>query len=109
MAQFPSRNIAKLSYKFRTLGLGYANMGTYLMVNGIPYDSPEALSICGAITSIIHMCSYSTSAEMAKELGPFPGYEKNKESMLRVIRNHKRAVFRAPDSEYEGLTQAYWD
>ena len=104
MAQFPSKSIAELSYKYRTLGLGYANMGTYLMVNGIPYDSPEALATCGAITSIIHMSSYSTSAEMAQELGAFPGYKKNKENMLRVIRNHRRAVFRAPDSEYEGLT-----
>ncbi len=104
MAQFPSKNIAELSHKFRTLGLGYANLGTYLMVNGIPYDSPEALGICGAITSIMHMSAYATSAEMAKELGTFPGYELNKENMLRVIRNHRRAAFRAPDSEYEGLT-----
>jgi len=104
MAQFPSKNIAKLSYDFRTLGLGYANLGTYLMVNGIPYDSPEALAICGAVTSIMHMTSYSTSAEMAKELGTFAGYERNKENMLRVLRNHRRATFRAPDSEYEGLT-----
>ena len=104
MAQFPSKNIAKLSYDFRTLGLGYANLGTYLMVNGIPYDSPEALAICGAVTSIMHMTSYSTSAEMAKELGTFAGYERNKENMLRVLRNHRRAAFRAPDSEYEGLT-----
>ena len=104
MAQFPSKNIAKLSYDFRTLGLGYANLGTYLMVNGIPYDSPEALAICGAVTSIMHMTSYSTSAEMAKELGTFTGYERNKENMLRVLRNHRRATFRAPDSEYEGLT-----
>lgn len=104
MAQFPSRNIADLSYEFRTLGLGYANMGTYLMVNGIPYDSAKALAICGAVTSIMHMTSYATSAEMAKELGTFSGYEKNKDNMLRVIRNHRRAAFRAPDSEYEGLT-----
>ena len=104
MAQFPSRNIAKLSYEFRTLGLGYANMGTYLMVNGIPYDSPEALSVCGAVTSIMHMTSYATSAEMAKELGTFSGYERNKVNMLRVVRNHRRASFRAPDSQYEGLT-----
>jgi ribonucleoside-diphosphate reductase alpha chain len=104
MAQFPSKNIAKLSYDFRTLGLGYANLGTYLMVNGIPYDSPEALAICGAVTSIMHMTSYSTSSEMAKELGTFAGYERNKENMLRVLRNHRRAAFRAPDSEYEGLT-----
>ncbi len=104
MAQFPSRNIADLSYEFRTLGLGYANMGTYLMVNGIPYDSAKALAVCGAVTSIMHMTSYATSAEMAKELGTFSGYEKNKDNMLRVIRNHRRAAFRAPDSEYEGLT-----
>ena len=104
MAQFPSKNIAKLSYDFRTLGLGYANLGTYLMVKGIPYDSPEALAICGAVTSIMHMTSYSTSAEMAKELGTFAGYERNKENMLRVLRNHRRAAFRAQDSEYEGLT-----
>ncbi len=104
MAQFPSKNIAELSHKFRTLGLGYANLGTYLMVNGIPYDSPEALGICGSITSIMHMTAYATSAEMAKELGTFPGYERNKENMLRIIRNHRRAAFRAPDSEYEGLT-----
>ncbi len=104
MAQFPSKNIAEFSHKFRTLGLGYANLGTYLLVNGIPYDSPEALGICGSITSIMHMTAYATSAEMAKELGTFPGYERNKDNMLRVIRNHRRAAFRAPDSEYEGLT-----
>ena len=65
MAQFPSRNIADLSYEFRTLGLGYANMGTYLMVNGIPYASATALAVCGAVTSIMHMSSNATSAEMA--------------------------------------------
>ena len=94
MAQFPSRRIAELSYRFRTLGLGYANLGTYLMVNGIPYDSKKALSICGAITAIMHMTSYATSAEMAKEHGAFDGFEENKESMMRVIRNHRRAAFR---------------
>ncbi|MGK5091695.1 vitamin B12-dependent ribonucleotide reductase [Deltaproteobacteria bacterium TL4] len=103
MAQFPSQRIAELSYEFRTLGLGYANMGTYLMVSGIPYHSQKATAICGAITAIMHMTSYATSAEMAKELGPFAGYERNKESMLRVIRNHRRAVYGVPDSEYEGL------
>ncbi|MBF0236172.1 MAG: adenosylcobalamin-dependent ribonucleoside-diphosphate reductase [SAR324 cluster bacterium] len=104
MAQFPSKRIAELSYEFRTLGLGYANMGTYLMVNGIPYDSKKAFAICGAITAIMHMTSYATSAEMAKELGPFPKYANNAENMLRVLRNHRRAVYRVPDSEYEGLT-----
>lgn len=104
MAQFPSKEIAELSYKFRTLGLGYANIGTLLMVQGIAYDSPEARAITGAITSIMHMTSYATSAEMAKELGAFAGYEKNKENMLRVIRNHRRAAYNVAPSEYEGLT-----
>lgn len=71
MAQFPSKNIAKLSYEYRTLGLGYANLGALLMVQGIPYDSPEALSMTGALTSILHMTSYATSAEMSKEFWTF--------------------------------------
>ena len=93
MAQFPSRQIAELSYEFRTLGLGYANLGTFLMVNGIPYDSEKARAICGAITCIMHMSAYAASAEMASELGPFPGYERNKDGMLRVLRNHRRAAY----------------
>lgn len=104
MAQFPSKEIAELSYEFRTLGLGYANIGTLLMVQGIPYDSKEAMAITGALTSIMHMTSYATSAEMASELGPFPGYERNKEHMLRVMRNHRRAAYNASPDEYEGLT-----
>ncbi len=104
MAQFPSKEIAELSYKFRTLGLGYANLGSLLMVMGIPYDSKEALSITGAISSIMHMTAYKTSAEMASELGAFPGYAKNREAMLRVIRNHRRAAYNSPSNEYEGLT-----
>jgi ribonucleoside-diphosphate reductase alpha chain len=104
MAQFPSKEIAELSYKFRTLGLGYANIGTLLMVQGIPYDSKEGMALCGAITAIMHMTSYATSAEMAKELGAFPGYENNKEHMLRVIRNHRRAAWNASPDDYEGLS-----
>lgn len=104
MAQFPSQKIAELSYKFRTLGLGYANLGSFLMVNGIPYDSKEGASICGAITAIMHMASYATSAEMASEQGPFPSYEKNKKHMLRVLRNHRRAAYNSDPSKYEGLT-----
>ncbi len=104
MAQFPSKEIAELSYRFRTLGLGYANLGSLLMVMGISYDSQEAMAITGAITAIMHMTSYATSAEMAKELGPFEGYERNKDQMLRVIRNHRRAAYNAPKEEYEGLT-----
>ncbi|SMO90176.1 vitamin B12-dependent ribonucleotide reductase [Gracilimonas mengyeensis] len=104
MAQFPSKEIADLSYKFRTLGLGYANIGAALMVQGLPYDSEEGASVAGALTATMHMTSYATSAEMAKELDPFEGYERNKEHMLRVIRNHRRAAYNADPEEYEGLT-----
>jgi len=104
MAQFPSQRIAELSYKFRTLGLGYANLGTWLMVSGIPYNSAQANAITGAVTAILTGVSYKTSAEMAAELGTFPGYEKNREHMLRVMRNHRRAAMNAPESEYEGLS-----
>ncbi len=106
MAQFPSQTIAQLSYKYRTLGLGYANLGTLLMVQGIPYDSPEGRAICGALTAILHCGAYATSAEMAQELGTYSGYERNKAHMLRVIRNHRRAAYNAPRDEYEGLSLA---
>ncbi len=104
MAQFPAKEIAKRSFDYRTLGLGYANLGTVLMVLGVPYESPEALAITGAITSMLCGESYAASAEMAREVGPFRAYERNREHMLRVIRNHRRASYNAPASEYEGLT-----
>lgn len=104
MAQFPSKEIAELSYIYRTLGLGYANLGAALMVQGVPYDSPEGCAIAGSLTSIIHMGAYATSAEMAGELGTFEGYERNKEHMLRVLRNHKRAAYNVDPGKYEGLT-----
>src|SRR5215472_14314045 len=92
MAQFPSREIAQLSYEFRTLGLGYANVGGLLMSSGIPYDSEAGRAICAALTAIMTGVAYATSAEMAGLLGAFPGYKKNREHMLRVIRNHRRAA-----------------
>jgi len=104
MAQFPSKEIAELSYDFRTLGLGYANIGTVLMQMGIPYTSEEGYAICGALTAILCGESYATSAEMAKVLGPFRKYEKNKKHMLKVIRNHRRAAYNASKNEYEDLT-----
>ena len=104
MASFPSREIAKKSYVFRTLGLGYANLGTVLMRAGIPYASDEGYAVCGALSSILCGESYATSAEMARELGPFEGYGRNRDAMLRVIRNHRRAAYGAQASEYEGLT-----
>ncbi len=103
MAQFPSKEVAQLSYEFRTLGLGYANLGSVLMVSGIPYDSNEARAIGGAITAIMTGISYKTSAEMASVLGTFPGYERNKKHMLRVMRNHRLAAYNSPASSYEGL------
>ena len=103
MAQFPSRRIAELSYEYRTLGLGYANIGGLLMSSGIPYDSDEGRAIAGSLTAIMTGISYATSAEMAAELGAFPMFKPNREQMLRVIRNHRRAAY-GETSGYEGLS-----
>ncbi|MBW4888153.1 vitamin B12-dependent ribonucleotide reductase [Mucilaginibacter sp. HMF5004] len=102
MAQFPSKEVAQLSYDYRTLGLGYANLGSALMVNGIPYDSDKARAIGGAITAIMTGTAYATSAEMARELGTFSRYTDNKDNMLRVMRNHRYAAYNSTDN-YEGL------
>ena len=105
MAQFPSRRIAQLSYEYRTLGLGYANIGGLLMASGIPYNSPEGRSLCGALTAIMTGVSYAASAEMARELGAFPGFAANRQTMLRVMRNHARAAA-GEKGGYEGLATA---
>ncbi|MEN8949896.1 vitamin B12-dependent ribonucleotide reductase [Planktotalea arctica] len=102
MAQFPSKEIAQRSYDFRTLGLGYANIGGLLMNMGYGYDSDEGRALCGALTAVMTGVSYATSAEMAGELGAFAGYEKNSAHMLRVIRNHRNAAYGATDG-YESL------
>jgi len=102
MAQFPSKEVAQLSYDYRTLGLGYANLGSALMVNGIPYDSNKARAIGGAITAIMTGTAYATSAEMARELGTFRKYNDNKDHMLRVMRNHRYAAYNSTEN-YEGL------
>jgi ribonucleoside-diphosphate reductase alpha chain len=103
MAQFPSKEIAQRSYDFRTLGLGYANVGGLLMSSGIPYDSDAGRAICGALSAIMTGISYATSAEMAAELGPFPRYAENREHMLRVMRNHRRAAY-GERTGYEQMT-----
>lgn len=103
MAQFPSKAIAELSYEFRTLGLGYANIGGLLMTMGLPYDSKEGRALCGALTAVMTGITYKTSAEIAAELGTFPGYKKNAAHMLRVIRNHRRAAH-GQSSGYEALS-----
>ncbi|SET60808.1 vitamin B12-dependent ribonucleotide reductase [Oceanicella actignis] len=128
MAQFPSKEIARRSYEFRTLGLGYANIGGLLMNMGHGYDSDEGRALCGALTAIMTGVAYATSAEMAAELGAFPGYERNAPHMLRVIRNHRRAAHgqasgyeelatppvpldhaNCPDPELSARARAAWD
>jgi ribonucleoside-diphosphate reductase alpha chain len=105
MAAFPSKDIADLSYRFRTLGLGYANLGAMLMQAGIPYDSEEGRAICACLTAMLTGRSYRMSSLMAKELGAFPGYANDRDNMLRVMRNHKAAAHGAPrdSSKYENL------
>jgi ribonucleoside-diphosphate reductase alpha chain len=102
MAQFPSKEVAQLSYDYRTTGLGFANLGSMLMVSGIAYDSDQARGIAGSITAIMTGVAYKTSAEMASFLGAFDRYEENKEDMLRVMRNHRAAAYDAEDA-YVGL------
>ncbi|MFT4311280.1 MAG: adenosylcobalamin-dependent ribonucleoside-diphosphate reductase [Candidatus Woesearchaeota archaeon] len=104
MAQFPSKEIAKRSYQYRTLGLGFANIGSLLMTMGIPYDSSKGRAIASSLSAIMGGESYATSAELAKFKGAFERYDANKEHMLRIIRNHKRAAYNVAPSEYEGLT-----
>ncbi len=102
MAQFPSKEVAQLSYDYRTLGLGFANLGTVLMISGIPYDSEEARGIAGAVSAVMTGVAYKTSAEMASFLGAFAKYEENKTDMLRVMRNHRAAAYDANEA-YEGI------
>ncbi len=102
MAQFPSQKIAKLSYNYRTLGLGYANIGGLLMASGLAYDSEKGRALCAAITALLTGVSYRTSAKIASELGAFKEFSKNREPMLRVIRNHRRAAY-GHTTGYEGL------
>ncbi len=104
MAQFPSKEIARRSYDYRTLGLGYANLGALLMQRGVAYDSPKATAFCGGVSALMHFTALATSAEMAALHGPFERFAANREHMLRVVRNHRRAALAAPVEEYEGLT-----
>ncbi|MCC6285204.1 MAG: adenosylcobalamin-dependent ribonucleoside-diphosphate reductase [Phycisphaerales bacterium] len=105
MAAFPSREIAELSYRYRTLGLGYANLGAMLMRAGIPYDSDEARAVCAMLTSILTGRAYRQSAALAAKHGAFAGFESDKADMLRVIRNHRRAAHgvKRDAAEYENL------
>ncbi|MFM2163280.1 MAG: ribonucleotide-diphosphate reductase subunit alpha [Pseudomonadota bacterium] len=104
MAQFPSFTIAKQSYEYRTTGLGFANLGALLMRMGIAYDSAEGRAVCACLSAILTGEGYAESARMAEAVGPFPKYKENRESMLRVIRNHRRAAYNEPSNAYEGLS-----
>ena len=104
MGQMPSKRIAEKNHGYRTLGLGYANLGTLLMRMGLPYDSEEGFGWCGAINALLTGMAYRTSAELAQTRGPFDRFEANREPMLRVIRNHRRAAYAAAADSYEGLT-----
>jgi ribonucleoside-diphosphate reductase alpha chain len=103
MAQFPAPKIAELSYEYRTLGLGYANLGSLLMIMGLAYDSGEGRAVAGALSALLSGEAYAQSARMAAGLGPFLRFNENREQMLRVIRNHRRAVNDAPAAGYEGV------
>lgn len=108
MAQFPSKEIARRSYDYRTLGLGYANLGTLLMVMGKPYDSDEGRALAAALSAIMTGEAYAQSARMAGAFGPFPRYGANAEHMLRVMRNHRRVAYDAQAAEYEDLSVKPW-
>jgi ribonucleoside-diphosphate reductase alpha chain len=103
MAQFPAKAIAELSYKYRTLGLGYANLGSLLMIMGLAYDSGEGRSVAASLSALLSGEAYAQSARMAASLGPFVCYEENRAAMLRVIRNHRRAAYNAGAAEYEDI------
>jgi ribonucleoside-diphosphate reductase alpha chain len=105
MAQYPSAEIAQRSHAFRTLGLGFANLGALLMAAGLPYDSDRGRALAGAIASLMAAAAWNTSADMAKELGAFSEFKKNEQACLRVLRNHARAAG-ALEGDYEGLTVA---
>ena len=104
MAQFPSAEIARKSYEYRTLGLGFANLGSLLMVMGVPYDSETGRGIAGALSATLTGEAYAASAEIASVAGPFPKYEFNRDHVLKVVRNHRRAAYDAPRDDYENLS-----
>ena len=92
MASYPSKEIAERSIQYRTLGLGYANLGAFLMSQGLPYDSPRGRSCAACITSIMHHTATNTSSDIALSLGTFPKYKDNINAMRRVVSNHAAAV-----------------
>jgi ribonucleoside-diphosphate reductase alpha chain len=112
-SKYPTEAIGRNSHDYRPLGLGYANLGAYLMANGLAYDSPEGRSFCGAVTAIMTGHAYATSARIAASVGPFAGYARNREPMLRVMKKHRAAVTKIDQSlvepELHHAAAATWD
>src|SRR4029453_1576683 len=102
-SSYPTEKIRQNAVAYRQLGLGYSNLGALLMCLGIPYDSDEGRSWCGALTAIMTGHAYATSAAIAARMGPFFGYETNREPMLRVIEKHRAAVDGIAEAESTGL------
>ena len=99
LSSYPTERIARRSHDFRPLGLGYANLGTFLMLNGIPYDSSEGRAWAGALSAILSGHGYQTSAEIAGNVGTFDCFEENRESMLEVMNLHRDAAEVGRDGE----------
>ena len=93
LSSYPTKGIATNSHDYRPLGLGYANLGSLLMQLGIPYDSDKGRAVAAALTSVMCGTAYRASAEMAASKGPFAGYQKNREPMLRVMNMHRDAAY----------------
>ena len=106
MASYPSHAIAMGTHKYRALGLGFTNLGATLMQYGMAYDSGPAATFCGAVSSIMTATAYSTSAELARDLGTFPRFEANKNDMMRVLRNHAYAsgLKTSRGEDFKGIT-----
>ena len=108
-ASYPTDRIAENSHIFRTLGLGYSNLGSLLMASGLPYDSDAARGLCGSITALLHGTAFLTSSEMASVVGPFEGYAANREPFLRVMHMHRQAVESIDDAGPKYLKDAARD
>ncbi len=94
LSSYPTKKIAQNSHDFRPLGLGYANLGTLLMIKGIPYDSPQSYAWASALTAIMTGSGYKASSDVAKEKSPFPEYKKNEISMMKVMKQHREAAYK---------------
>ena len=112
-SRYPTKPIEDNSLQFRTLGIGYANLGALLMANGLAYDSDDGRAYAGAITALLTGAAYRTSAQLAQQMGPFERFPENRPSMLKVIRKHQSALTQldraaVPDNLFDAASLA-WD